>query len=213
MTTLPTGKKSTQAVTEQTREVQQVAVNLERKRVIIHLEKGSKSVCHSPGSTKLSQAPAGGENRVKHFSVVCGQGSAIYSHSHAQYVICSIRQRLEMSSMCSKSRQHFPTMLSTIQILQCLKSDFKQMSGPLVYFCFRRKNYQILTILQLNSFSKLGVIFTLEACRGGTMCLCVRMWAPSRSTTDNHSALCQQSLQFTGKLQGLVHSFLILCTH
>lgn len=66
-------------VTEQTREVQQVAVNLERKRVIIHLEKGSKSVCHSPGSTKLSQAPAGGENRVKHFSVVCGQGSAIYS--------------------------------------------------------------------------------------------------------------------------------------
>lgn len=72
-------KKSTQAVGEQTREGQQVAVNLEKKRVIIHLEKGSKSVCHSPGSAKLSQAPAGEENRVKQFSAVCGRGSAAYS--------------------------------------------------------------------------------------------------------------------------------------
>lgn len=34
---------------------EQVAVNLERKRVIIHLEKGGESVCCSAGSTKLSQ--------------------------------------------------------------------------------------------------------------------------------------------------------------
>lgn len=72
-------KKSTQAVGEQTSEGQQVAVNLEKKRVIIHLEEGSKSVCHSPGSAKLSQAPAGEENRVKQFSAVCGRGSDVYS--------------------------------------------------------------------------------------------------------------------------------------
>lgn len=44
------GEKSTQAVGEQTGEGQQVAVNLEKKRVIIHLG----NVCHSPGSAKLS---------------------------------------------------------------------------------------------------------------------------------------------------------------
>lgn len=73
VTTLPGrggGEKSTQAVSEQTGEGQQVAVNLGKKRVIIHLEEGSTSVCHSPGSAKLSPAPAGEEKRVKQLAVV-----------------------------------------------------------------------------------------------------------------------------------------------
>lgn len=73
-------KKSMRAATEWTREGQQVAVNLERKRVIIHLEKGSKSVCHSPGSTKLSQAPAGGGENGGSTSVESADKAQPYTH-------------------------------------------------------------------------------------------------------------------------------------
>lgn len=89
----------------QTREGQQVAVNLKRKRVIIHLKTNGKPVCHSAGSTKLSQATAGGgkKNKVKpvQSNVDCGQGKSnhlnIHKSGHVQHVTCHIRYNLEMS--------------------------------------------------------------------------------------------------------------------
>lgn len=85
VTTLPRrggGEKSTQAVSEQTGEGQQVAVNLGKKRVIIHLEEGSTSVCHSPGSAKLSPAPAGQEKRVKQLAVVWRTRLSVFTIKH-----------------------------------------------------------------------------------------------------------------------------------
>lgn len=82
------------------REGQQVAVNLEKKRVIIHLEKGSKSVCLSPGSAKLSQAPAGEENRVKQFSAVCGRGSAVYSRGQLSSIGELFHQEISGKLLC-----------------------------------------------------------------------------------------------------------------
>lgn len=70
VTTLQAEEGSTQASSQQTGGGQQVAVNLRKKRVIIHLEEGSTSICHSPGSAKLSPAPAGEEKRVKQLAVV-----------------------------------------------------------------------------------------------------------------------------------------------
>lgn len=85
VTTLPRkgrGEKSTQAVSEQTGEGQQVAVNLGKKRVIIHLEEGSTSVCHSTGSAKLSPAPAGEEKRVKQLAVVWRTRLSVFTIKH-----------------------------------------------------------------------------------------------------------------------------------
>lgn len=48
------------------REGQQVAVNLEKERVIIYLEESSMNVCGSPGCTELSQG--GRRKSLKHFS-------------------------------------------------------------------------------------------------------------------------------------------------
>lgn len=89
-----------------------MAVNLKRKRVIIHLE-SSMSVCRCLGSTKLSQAA--GENSLKQFNVVSGQ-SLNHSKFHVQNVnVCHIRQRLDMSHMSSEFK-HLPNILHYLQI-------------------------------------------------------------------------------------------------
>lgn len=80
---------------------QQVAVNLEKKRVIIHLEKGSTSVCHSPGSAKLSPAPAGEEKRVKQFAAVWRTRLAVFTTNTTDF---SIGRRPENSRACLNSR-------------------------------------------------------------------------------------------------------------
>lgn len=52
----------------------------------------------------------------------------------------------------------------------------KQRSRHLLYLCYGTKKGEpdkFGPILQPNSFSKHWVIFTLEACGGGTMCRCV----------------------------------------
>lgn len=117
------------AATEWTREGQQVAVNLERKRVIIHLEKGSKSVCHSPGSTKPSQAPAGGGENGGSTSVTSADKAQPYIHryNHAEYELCMTRKRLEdCLSLTSQAASPNSTINSAdFEILK--KSNFKQM--------------------------------------------------------------------------------------
>lgn len=67
------------------REGQQVAVNLERKRAIIHLEENCDSVYHSPGSTKLSRTPEGGKKK-KHTG---GVQTKIHNYSHLEFMDCS----------------------------------------------------------------------------------------------------------------------------
>lgn len=127
-----------------------MAVNLEKGRVIIHLEKSSMTVCGSPGCTKISQAPAGGRKEelkaLQCFAIawqVSAPGSERESVLH--------QTRSENVSHMFYCQYCITPSIQNIGGGRKLQYQEKRLQMKASVYVGRR---QILTILYLNCFLK-----------------------------------------------------------